>query len=230
MKLLIDVGNTAVKYALEHEGHISPVKGNNIEWHKLTAIICSQVGKGTGLQWVESRASEFGLVLEQAQVSASRAGVTCAYPTFQNLGIDRWLAVLAAHDLYPEQDVIVIDSGTATTVDVVTAEGKHLGGWIVPGIDLMISSITARAERVFCDDNTPFASEFAENTSEAVKNGALAATLGLVHRAKQLLSNESALVLCAGGYGELIKNHIESAVFDDLLVFKGLSVWWKNPQ
>ena len=230
MKLLIDVGNTAVKYALEHEGRISPVKESDIEWQKLTAIVCSQVGKGAGLQWVESRASEFGLVLEQAQVSARRAGVTCAYPSFKNLGIDRWLAVLAAHALYPTQDVIVIDSGTATTVDVVTAEGKHLGGWILPGIDLMISSITARAERVFCDENTPFAAEFAKNTPEAVKNGALAATLGLVHSAKQQLNNESALVLCAGGYGELIKSHIESAVFDDLLVFKGLSVWWKNPQ
>ncbi|MCG9761557.1 MULTISPECIES: type III pantothenate kinase [Pseudoalteromonas] len=230
MKLLIDVGNTAVKYAIEQESSIRLVKEGDVDWQRLTAIICSQVGKGAGLQWVESRASEFGLVLEQAQVSASRAGVTCAYPTFQNLGIDRWLTVLAAHDLYPEQDVIVIDSGTATTVDVVTAEGKHLGGWIVPGIDLMISSITARAERVFCDENTPFAAEFAKNTPEAVKNGALAATLGLVHSAKQLLNNESALVLCAGGYGELIKNHIESAVFDDLLVFKGLSVWWKNPQ
>ncbi|GEK10579.1 type III pantothenate kinase [Pseudoalteromonas peptidolytica] len=230
MKLLIDVGNTAVKYAVADEDNIRVVKENDIEWHKITSIICSQVGKGTNLQAINSRAAEFAIPLEQAYVSSARAGVTCAYPAFQNLGIDRWLTVLAAHALYPTQDVIVIDSGTATTVDVVTAQGQHLGGWIVPGLDLMTTSITARAERVFCDDNTPFLAEFAKNTPEAVKNGALAAMIGLVQSAKLQLDNKSALVLCTGGYGKLIKQHVDLAVFDDLLVFKGLLVWWKNPQ
>ena len=94
----------------------------------------------------------------------------------------------------------------------------------------MVSSITDRAERVFCDPNTPFADEFANNTPQAVKNGALAATLGLVAQAQQLLSQQSVTIVCCGGYGKLLSEHLDQALFDELLVFKGLHVWWQNPQ
>ena len=230
MKLLIDVGNTAVKLAVAEESELRLVAEQDIDWSQLEVVICSQVGRSAGLESIIAQAQAYKLPIAYAEVTPERAGVTCAYKEYNNLGIDRWLAVLAAHQAFPSQAVIVIDSGTATTVDVVSAQGEHLGGWIVPGLDLMVSSITDRAERVFCDPNTPFADEFANNTPQAVKNGALAATLGLVAQAQQLLSQQSVTIVCCGGYGKLLSEHLDQALFDELLVFKGLHVWWQNPQ
>ena len=53
------------------------------------------------------------------------------------LGVDRWLAILAAaFKLYPQKNVLIIDAGTATTVDLLAKSGVHQGGWILPGITI----------------------------------------------------------------------------------------------
>ncbi|WP_352284776.1 type III pantothenate kinase, partial [Pseudoalteromonas sp. Q18-MNA-CIBAN-0097] len=79
-----------------------------------------------------------------------------AYEHVGNLGIDRWLALIAGFTLYPNTACIVVDAGTATTIDVLDSEGLHLGGWILPGLDLMTSSLTQNTQRVFDDGKTPF--------------------------------------------------------------------------
>ncbi|WP_440054758.1 type III pantothenate kinase [Pseudoalteromonas sp. T1lg65] len=231
MRLLVDVGNTAVKLAIEDQGNIKSVREQEVIWSAIDELVYGQVGKSSLLEPLLASAAQCKVDVYQASVTPQCAGVTCAYSQYQNFGVDRWLAVLAASQLFPNRDLIIIDSGTATTVDVVNKQGQHLGGWIAPGIDLMVNSITARAERVFCDEHTPFAFEFANNTPSAVKNGALAATVGLVYCARSLLQSSQPVILTTGGYGKIIQQQFVDAEFNPELVLKGLAVWRKfSPQ
>lgn len=86
---------------------------------------------------VEAR---FGIAPEFAQVSRELAGVVCCYEDPTRLGIDRWLALVAAW-CCAQGAVAVVDAGTAITVDLVDDRGQHQGGYIVPGIGLMRRSL-----------------------------------------------------------------------------------------
>jgi len=84
--------------------------------------------------------ARFGIVPEFAEVSRDLAGVVCCYEDPNRLGIDRWLALVAAWRCV-QGAVAVVDAGTAITVDLVDDRGQHEGGYIVPGIGLMRRSL-----------------------------------------------------------------------------------------
>ena len=87
-----------------------------------------------------------GEVVQFAQVSRSAAGVINGYDDYARLGVDRWLAILAAQQLSP-QGFCVVDCGSAVTLDVVVA-GRHLGGYIVPGLGLMSGALFSKTDGV----------------------------------------------------------------------------------
>ena len=66
------------------------------------------------------------MAVELAEVSAEAAGVTCGYKDFHQLGVDRWLALVAAYRKYAKP-IIVVDAGSAVTIDIVDGDGLHLG-------------------------------------------------------------------------------------------------------
>ena len=227
MRLLIDVGNTALKAAIWHDGHITPCQLNALPWPKINGVVYASVGKSEQLNELLVQASVLQVPCFEAKVTKQLSNLSCAYQQFSNLGIDRWLGLIAAFQLWPQQDCIVIDTGTATTIDVLTAQGQHLGGWIIPGLDLMTRSLTQNTQRVFDDANTPFANELGVNTPNGLKNGALVATLGAVEHAKLHLSNENPQLIFAGGYGALLKEQFSDAIYDPQLVMKGLNYWYE---
>lgn len=225
MKLLIDVGNTAIKAMLWQHKQLNPVSLDAIEWSKLECLVYACVGKSEALQVLLSKASENNIPCFEAKVSASLGDLHCAYKEYQNLGIDRWLAVIAAYQQWPNQPCVIIDAGTATTIDVINDDGQHLGGWILPGLDLMTHSLTANTQKVFDDERVPFRNELGRNTPNGLKNGALVASIGAVNCAVETLDSKNVKIICAGGYGKLIAEHITGAKFDAQLVFKGLNHW-----
>lgn len=221
MKLLVDVGNTALKLALYNEDKITFVEQQQLNWQGITQVLVASVRANPLLDSLVSEANEKGIEVKFAKVSAQQNGVTCAYAEFKNLGIDRWLVVLAAAYLYPNQSSIIIDAGTATTVDVLIDGKTHKGGWIIPGIDLMMESIVVRAEKVFANETVMFANNLGSNTPEALSYGCLAANLGLIQQARALFG-ENIQVLCTGGYGKLLAQHLENSEFIEDLVLQGL--------
>ena len=228
MRLLVDVGNTALKVASEENNNITFIKEADINWSAVKEIAIAQVGPDKLLESITAKAHQLGIPLLHASATAQLGAVKCAYPQFQNLGIDRWLGVVACHYLYPNQHCVVVDSGTASKIDVLTKEGEHLGGWILPGLDMMIESLVSNTQKVFSDSESLFLPELGKNTPNAVKNGALSATLGAVERGiAQLKSDfDDIQVIFAGGYGELLHLHFEKpSVFIDDLVLKGLRNW-----
>ncbi|MCG7536017.1 type III pantothenate kinase [Pseudoalteromonas sp. OOF1S-7] len=230
MKLLVDVGNTALKTATLAGDVITLVTEADIPWSEIEEVLIAQVGKEELVAPLIARAQQLAIPHYQAKTSATLGGLTCAYPQFENLGVDRWLTVVACYHLYPQQSCVILDCGTASKIDVLNKAGQHLGGWILPGLDLMIGSLVSNTQKVFSDDTSPFLPELGTNTPNAVKNGALAATLGaLEYYLSQ--SDDIPVIVCAGGYGELMQQHLaRPSTYNDILVLQGLMYWRKYQQ
>ncbi|NMM42736.1 type III pantothenate kinase [Pseudoalteromonas arctica] len=227
MRLLIDVGNTALKAALCQQGEIKPCDVSALPWRQINELVYACVGKSEQLHHILSQADSYCVPCFEAKVSKELGRLTCAYQQFENLGIDRWLALIAAFTLWPQQDCIVIDTGTATTIDVLSAQGQHLGGWILPGLDLMTHSLTQNTQRVFDDVNAEFSNQLGVNTPNGLKNGALVATIGAIEQAKLHTTAKKPQLIFAGGYAKLLQRHFCGAIYDPHLVMKGLNQWYE---
>ena len=158
-----------------------------------------------------------------------------AYQKPTQLGIDRWLALLAATHLYPNKNVLIIDAGTATTVDLVSGNGQHQGGWILAGIRALFNSILSHSTLVHAESKTVAKVTFGTNTTDNVNNACWAATLGMIEQAieqaKQLVDVNR--IILTGGDGKALTQlllaqstenslSVESIQFIDNLVFYGL--------
>jgi type III pantothenate kinase len=227
MRLLIDVGNTSLKAKLWHNAQVQECDVRQLPWQQITAVIYACVGRSELLHDILSQAAAHNVSCFAAQVTKSLGVLHCAYEHESNLGIDRWLALIASVTLYPKQACIVVDAGTATTIDVVNRDGQHLGGWILPGLDLMTHSLTQNTQRVFDDNNTPFTNQLGKNTPNGLKNGALVATIGAIEQAKPYLNDKNAQIIFAGGYGALLQQQFSQSFFDPQLVIKGLNYWYE---
>jgi type III pantothenate kinase len=124
-----------------------------------------------------------------------RAGVKNGYRNPAQLGCDRFAAAIGAHALAAGQSVIVANCGTATTIDAVTADGRFLGGMILPGLGLMATSLarnTAQLPQVAQGGKLP--SGFADNTDDAILSGLLAAQAGAIEHACALHQAQACLI------------------------------------
>ena len=150
--LLLDVGNTAIKWRLAHpEGLLDQGGRTAPDPQALSEAL-------TGLAWsqaaltsvagpafdgdVIARLSEISdAPVRQGMAEASRFGLTNAYQPPESIGADRWFAMLGAWYEH-KGPLCVVDAGTAITIDIVTSDGHHEGGYIIPGVDLMRHSLT----------------------------------------------------------------------------------------
>ena len=216
---------------LWQDGQTQPADINNLPWLQVTEVIYACVGRSDLLNNILAQAASNNIICFEAKVTKTLGDLVCAYEHVANLGIDRWLALIACFMLYPNKASVVVDAGTATTIDVLDNEGKHLGGWILPGLDLMTSSLTQNTQRVFDDGKTPFTNELGKNTPNGLKNGALVATIGAIEQAKLHLTaqktEQKVRIIFAGGYGSLLQQQFEGSIFDPLLVMKGLNYWYQ---
>lgn len=228
--LLIDVGNTRIKYAIGKD------KGNQLEVKttesvetilqnnpNVKKVVMGSVKNNTLTQQTIALCQSMDIQIINVETEARRFGVECAYTDFHNLGVDRWLAILAAR-LHTQFPVAVIDAGTAITCDVVVGQ-KHLGGWIGPGFSMMRDSVTKNADKVFGNQLRPEKLEFGSSTEDCVNFGCMALLQGAVMRAQTLLesyAHEYRIYLC-GGDVDLIQLPVSDKVqLKPNLVLEGL--------
>lgn len=214
MLLLIDAGNTRIKWALAApagapgawlaSGAVTHAQLDTLQaaWRSLaiSAVLLSNVA-GTAIG-ARLRAQLPACLPPQAIATFASlpalAGVTNDYREPSQLGCDRFAAAIGAHALAPGQAVIVANCGTATTIDAVTADGVFLGGMILPGLGLMASSLarnTAQLPQIA--GNSPLPAGFADNTDDAILSGCLAAQAGAIERAVRM-HGASACLLSGG--------------------------------
>ncbi|WP_340678206.1 type III pantothenate kinase [Paraglaciecola sp.] len=229
--LLIDIGNSRIKYALVYAGRADFIVQYCMQIAELEpAIIRAQkvlvasVGKGLLVEELQTLCQQHQIECHSMQTQAQQFGISCAYEQFANLGVDRWLAILAARTITSEP-VAIVDLGTANTCDIII-NNQHIGGWIAPGFSVMKHSLLANTQKVFADNSLPANVVLGTSTPECVNHGCLAAVQGLVMMAELQLKKhaETYQILITGGDQHLITELKQSYFhFFPNLVLLGLS-------
>jgi len=163
--------------------------------------------------------------IELARTQPRFAGVQIAYPVPHRLGVDRFLALLAAH-ARARAPVLVCGVGTALTLDLVDGDGTHVGGRIAPSPTLMREVLHARAAQL--PEEGGDYGFFARDTDDALASGCLGAAIALVEQtlreARARVAAEPVLVLHGGGADALVP-HLPTAIRHASLVLDGLAIW-----
>lgn len=222
MKLLFDRGNSSVKWAaveadqwqaegrleLDGDGHVRPADLQALPQPD-SLWLASVARDERDAQLAEQLQQQWDLPVQRVVTRASACGVRCAYAEPARLGVDRWLAVLAAHA--GGRDAVVIDAGTAITVDAVRAGGEHLGGVIAPGIGLMRRSLYASTDRI-PDEGEATVEFLGRDTRAAVSSGTLQAAAGMINAVVRRLQGEldaECRILLTGGDAERLRPLLE---------------------
>lgn len=165
-----------------------------------------------------------------AKPAQELAGVINGYADYSRLGLDRWLAVVGAFHVAGKA-CLVIDLGTAITSDFVAADGRHLGGFICPGMPLMRNQLRTHTRRIRYDDQQAEEALHdmspGRSTVEAVERGCLMMLQGFVRGqvaiAKEYCGAEFEVFLTGGDAG-LVKGVYPHAKIDPDLIFVGLAI------
>lgn len=245
MILLIDIGNSRTKYVQLIDGALSvPTQLNNNDFtvayfaeyfSNFSQIIVANVAKSALTNELASWCAEQNISCKQVHSEQQKKALTSAYQDPTSLGIDRWLALLGAISIYPQENVLIIDAGTATTVDLLASNGQHQGGWILAGINAIFNSTLSHSTLVHAESKTHASLAFGNNTTDNVNNACWAATLGMIEQAiiqAQQLGDVDRIIL-TGGDGKALTTlllaqttsesfSIASIQFMDNLIFYGL--------
>lgn len=215
-KILFDIGNSFVKWATVEDDYYEPQTALNLaeilkqgldilglDYIPDEVYFCSVADKKQVGLFKAFIQNEWQLIPTQLSSQQACCGLRSGYGDFSSLGDDRWMAMLGAIEEY-KQPVIVIDAGTAITVDAVV-DGKHLGGFIVPGLGLQRASLsinTGDLDEYDNPDDADSSSVLATDTASAILGGTLYMTAAFLNQLiidLRLQFNNEFTVLLTGG-------------------------------
>lgn len=228
--LVIDSGNSRVKWALAGEREWlrrgAAEQGGDalaVAFAALPAprrIVASNVAGEAAAQRIRAACAAWTPPVEFIAARAGQCGVRNGYERPAQLGSDRWAALVAAWR-HERVACLVVNCGTAITVDALSNEGAFLGGLILPGLDMMRRSLAAGAAQL---EAVPGVwREFPCNTADAVWSGAIQAAVGAIRAQHALLAAPAARCLLAGGAADELQPHLGLPLLRmDDLVLRGL--------
>ena len=259
MDLLIDIGNSRIKWAMcvagalqgadaiEHQGDVAAVNAmlDAVATPPTGVRAANVAGDRFGMRVAGIVRERWGLPVRFAVTQQRTGPVRNGYDDFRQLGIDRWLAIIAAVDQFAGS-VCIVDAGTAITIDAVASGGVHLGGYIIPGLDLMRQSLgdeTGDLRRLVGDqqqvaDRLPaldhktqgFITQglitLGHSTAEAIEGGAVAGVCCLIDRCISTLrgSETDPTLVMTGGDAQRLMSHLDvAAQHRPQLVLEGLA-------
>ena len=246
MILAIDAGNSRVKW-----GWLEPAANGNwqdaYKWQSIATvsliefaassdhvnpfsvthedperIIISNVAGEGAAQLLVNWTSIFEAEPLWVHAEAKRCGVSNSYERPEVLGADRWAALIAARALH-NGPCLVVNAGTATTVDMLTAEGVFLGGAILPGVELMRFVLHEHTGRLPIQEGTH--RDTPRNTVDAIETGCRHAQAGAVERMYRVFRDMGGTPLCivGGGAGRALvdqlsmpRRYVENLVLEGL--------------
>jgi len=236
----IDAGNTRLKWRLSQGAQVLAsgstdaafrVVDEEIERLGLRLDRCrlASVAGDALVASVQAWALErYGVRVEEAKVEAEACGLVNSYEHPQHMGVDRWLAAVAAF-AQCKAACLVVDCGSAVTVELVSAEGRHLGGYIVPGLRLMRRSLFQDTDAVKVTAAPLVANLSAgKNTADAVNHGLVLMVVGLIEKALAELTAETSgsppVLWVTGGDGKMLMPYLPATSrFEEQLVLDGLA-------
>lgn len=220
MRLLLDLGNSALKWATSDnhglgQRHAQALRsGPPSAWRELpepTAIGLSSVASASDtqrvIQWCQQH---WQCPLQRFQAQTAAVGVCNAYPRPQDLGSDRWMALIAAHHLSPGSQCIV-DAGSALTIDLLSASGHHQGGYISPGYHAMMSSLLTNTDLTQPQKSHAYPTQPGKSTSDGIHSGIHNALLGLIKATHSDFDNGQSQLVLTGGDAALLLPHLPNS-------------------
>lgn len=211
--LLLDLGNTRLKWALSRQGRLleetagavagTPPDLPLIAWRTqaLDQVVAASVAPDPVVEDLLQRLrGELGLPVLRIRTRRRWRDLENAYRQPGDLGVDRWLGLIAARSSHPDQALVLVSAGTAMTVDALAADGRHLGGVIAPGLTAMRQGLLAAAPGLKRHGDGREHDDWAIASDDAMAGGCLQAALGLVERARRRLGHDGeSLTVLAGG-------------------------------
>jgi type III pantothenate kinase len=233
--LLLDIGNSRCKWALVQDGVWTHqgVAGNT-EWVSLqlafsglpppSRVLASNVAGEAMAQRLRAVCAGWKCLIDFITVPTEQCGVRNGYQHTERLGSDRWAALIAAWNIV-RGACLVVNCGTATTVDALSDQGEFLGGLILPGAGLMQQSLATNTAQLMAEKGV--LQDFPRNTADAIHSGMLRATQGAIRHQFDLLQARYGTVRCllSGGAAEVVSPHLGLPSMQvENLVLRGLQI------
>ncbi len=262
MNLLIDIGNSRIKWCLYNsvENEFGSEGAMLHDKAELPALFSEQWGlldnpdrvvisNVSGQQLAESMDAwvdkKWKIKTEYVKTEAFSHGVTNAYSDYSELGVDRWMAIIAAWQRFRQQGkaVCVVDCGTATTIDGISASGQHLGGFIIPGHTVMQEILINNTSdikmakniltrKILRKETSPGKTlspvNFPSSTEEGVNSGCYLATISLIDSVVTSMQDDSGKqvnCIITGGDAEFVVEQLAGKFeYEPKLVLHGLAM------
>jgi type III pantothenate kinase len=242
--LLVDIGNTRIKWARLSGGRLARCQAAvHSHWRDgdyarqlfgrrpPKRVLVSSVAGSRVDDALASSARQAGAQLHFVTVPRRAGGVTAGYIEPWRLGVDRFVAAVGAHQLFKGVAVCVVGVGTAMTIDLVGADGRHRGGAIIPGPDLMVEALFSQTNGIRRRAQGGVAGGtglFGRSTRAGVIQGSRYAAAALIDRAVEEaapLVGRRPLVVLTGGGAAVVRPLLRSPCVGIVdLVLRGLAV------
>lgn len=232
MILTLDVGNTQITGGLFDEEKLvlqfrrtthretssdelgiflrSVIRENGFHWQKIERIgVCSVVPSiNYSLSSALKKYFNKNALFIQAGI---KTGLKLRYPNPKEIGADRIAAAIGAVGLYPNTDLIVIDMGTATTIDVVTAQKEYLGGAIMPGLKISVEALANGTAKLPMVEIAKPEHSLGNNTVEAIQSGIYYGHLGALKELcsqyeQNIFNGKKTYILATGGFSRIFES------------------------
>lgn len=239
MILLVDIGNSRIKAATLSAGAIREVC--TVQHHgtrdaagwldglavEPDAVYLASVADAALTESIVSACGEiWGITPHNMKSTACCAGVTNGYAKPESLGIDRWAAIIGAYSIIRDS-VLVVDCGTACTADLVDSQGLHLGGAIIPGIQMMWQALQRETAGISTAAITTATAQWGNSTSTCIQFGVTEAIAAFIDRmaakAAAMVDGEVTLILTGGDAPVLLQQVSSRAKYEKELVFIGMA-------
>lgn len=229
----VDAGNTRTKWGLfDTDTHCWTASGSAAkhqrsalasQWAAIPepgSIVISSVARVEHTEALLRDCRAWRPAPRLVKAQAAQCGVKNRYDDPGQLGSDRWAALIGARNLFPGRDILIVQSGTATTIDTLDADGVFLGGLILPGMHLMRQSL----EQGTAMPGYPPGEQriHPRNTADAIQSGVLNAIAGAIERRYQALDRDPLCLLSGGDADILLPLLQHPAQRVDDLVLQGL--------
>ncbi len=243
--LLLDVGNSRLKWgvldggSISRTGHITQdairqqglsALTSKLPRHVDTVFASNVAGTSYATRLSGVISMHCGCDVRFARTEQQACGVTSSYRQPRRLGVDRWVAMIGAWSEC-EAACVIVDAGTAVTIDVIDDHGQHLGGQILPGIAMMADALAVKSsdlpsvgQRV--SKAASGLDMFASNTVRAVEQGIMNAVVGAVERAAWAVHDSGSyatIVLTGGDASRILKSLEDETLHRPHLVLQGLA-------
>lgn len=223
MNLIVDVGNSYVKFAVFQQGKLihkiatelsqfnDTYKNINDNFSNIEKVIISSVGK-LELSQIETIKKQGNVLVLDSEVKLPFENL---YKTPKTLGVDRIALVSSAVRQFPNKNVLIIDAGTCITYDFKTSENQYLGGAISPGIRLRYHSLhNLTANLPLLDSEIP-KNIIGQSTSEAIHSGVINGVLkeidGVIDDYQKKYSDLT--IILTGGDANFLSNQLKNSIF-----------------